>query len=405
MMRSRFLVLVAVVAAQVACSDETSDGSAGEATTTSTAPETGAPPGPIDDAFVDTLRFLADEGDGRDNLSEGSRTVQDRLVQELEAIAEPLPGADGFLHPFAEGTNVLGVIEGTDLAEEVVVLGAHYDHLGHDCPTDVPGDDVCDGAGDNASGVVTVIELGRRLAADPPSRTIVLALWDAEEDETLGSIAAIESGVLDLDAVVAYLNWDMQGINLLPSLADTTFVVGAETGGPALEDAVAAGTGSTDLEAVDLSLLFGQGRSDHAPFAAAGVPVAFFTDATSGCYHTSQDDMEHLDVDKLARQVDLGEAVARAVAGTGVRPTFVASTAASFADAESMLVVARRVETDLDRFPSEDQRAIERFVAALDAVVEAGEAAFDDDDVDTLLGGTAALFEVLAASECDGFLG
>ena len=61
---------------------------------------------------------------------------------------------------------------------------------------------------------------------------MVLALWDAEEDDKLGSIAAVQSGVLDIDSVVAYLNWDMQGTNLLPSLADTTFVIGAETGGP-----------------------------------------------------------------------------------------------------------------------------------------------------------------------------
>ena len=202
--------------------------------------------------------------------------------------------------------------------------------------SDDPDDAVCDGAGDNASGVAAVLEIGRRLADDPPSRSVVLALWDAEEDGRLGSIAAVESGVLDLDAVVAYLNWDMQGINLLPSLADTTFVIGAETGGPALEDAVATGVGSTDLLPVDLSLLFGQGRSDHAASSTAGVPSVFFTDATSACYHTAQDDLEHLDLDKLARQIDLGETVTRAVAGPGARPTFTADApAASFADAEA----------------------------------------------------------------------
>jgi hypothetical protein len=404
--RFRLLMLATVLAAQVACSDGGPSGSAAEATTTSTTAPPDTSPDQLDTAaFVDTVRFLVEQGDGRDNLSEGSRRVQDRLVEELEAIAQPLPGADGFLHPFEQGTNILGFIEGTDTPEEVVVLGAHYDHLGHDCPTDVPGDDVCDGAGDNASGVAAVIEIGRRLAADPPSRSVVLALWDAEEDSKLGSIAAVQSGVLDLDSVVANLNWDMQGINLLPSLADTTFVIGAETGGPALEDAVAVGTGSTDLLPVDLSLLFGQGRSDHATFADAGVPITFFSDATSGCYHTSQDDMEHLDVEKLARQIDLGETVARAVAGPGARPTFVADTpTASFDDAESMLAMVRRVEADLDRFPAEDQATVEQFLAALEAIVDNGETAFGDDDADTLLAGTAGLVELFAEGDCDGFL-
>jgi Peptidase family M28 len=341
------------------------------------------------------VTLLVEKGDGRDNLSEGSRPVQDRLVEEHEAIAQPLAGAAGFLHPFEQGTNILGFIEGTEAPEEVVVLGAHYDHLGHDCPTDVPRDDVCDGAGDNASGVAAVIEIGRRLAADPASRSVVLALWDADEDDRLGSIAAVQSGVLDLNSVEAYLNWDMQGINLLPSLADTTFVIGAETGGPALEDAVAVGTRGTDLLPVDLSLLFGQGRGDHATFADAGVPVTFFTDGTSGCYHTSQDDMEHLDVEKLARQIELGEAVARAVAGTGARPIFVGDIpTASFDDAQDMLAVVRRVEADLDRFPAEDQATVEQFLAAREAIVDNGETKFGDDDANTLLAGTAAFVEL-----------
>ena len=89
-------------------------------------------------------------------------------MEELEAIARPLPGADGFLHPFEQGTNILGFIEGTERSRRKSwCFGAHYDHLGHDCPTGaIPGDNVCDGAGDNAAGVATVIEIGRRLAAD-----------------------------------------------------------------------------------------------------------------------------------------------------------------------------------------------------------------------------------------------
>ena len=319
-------------------------GSAGDSTTPSTHGGTTVAPDQLDGAaFIDTVTFLAEEGDGRDNLSAGSRTVQDWLVHALEPIATPVPGGDGFRHPFDQGTNVMGVIEGTATPSEVVILGAHYDHLGHDCPTDEPGDDVCDGAGDNAAGVAAVLEIGRRLAADPPDRTVVLALWDAEEDDRLGSVAAVRSGVLDLDAVVAYLNWDMQGINLLPSLADTTFVIGAETGGAALEDAVASGTLSNDLLPVDLSVQFGQGRSDHASFVEAGVPSVFFTDATSACYHTSQDDMAHLDVGKLARQIDVGETVARAVASTDTVPHFVVDApVASFGDAEEVQAMVER---------------------------------------------------------------
>ena len=400
----RLVLLAAALAAPVASNGGPSRPAA--ATASPPAPTDPSPDQSASPAFLDTVTFLVEQGDGRDNLSEGSRTVQDGLVEELQAFAQPLPGADGFLHPFAQGTNILGYIEGTEAPDEVVVLGAHYDHLGHDCPTAVPGDDVCDGAGDDAAGVAAVIEIGRRLAADRPSRSVVLALWDAEEDDRLGSIAAVQSGVLDLSSVVAYLNWDIQGVDLLPSLADTTFVIGAETGGPALEDAVAVGTRATDLLPADLSLLFGQGRSDHATFADAGVPVTFFSDGTSGCYHTSQDDMDHLDVDKLAREIDLGEAVARAVAGSGARPTFDGDApAVSFDDAESMLAVVGRVEPDLDRFAAGDRASIERFRAALQAIVDNGETEFGADDADTLLTGTADFVEGFTKLDCDSFLG
>lgn len=391
---------LAAVTATAACGGGGSGegGSAGETATTTSADR-------ADEAWVETLEYLVEEGDGRDNQSAGSRRALERLVDELDAIAEPLPGGDGFLHRFDQGTNVLGVIEGTEAPEDVVVLGAHYDHLGHDCDSDDPDDAVCDGASDNASGVAAVLEIGRRLAEDPPSRSVVLALWDAEEDDRLGSIAAIESGVLDVGSVVAYLNWDMQGANLLPSLADATFVIGAETGGPALEDAVAAGIGSTDLLPADLSLVFGEGRSDHASFVEAGVPSVFFTDATSACYHTAQDDLEHLDLDKLARQIDLGETVTRAVAGPGPRPTFTANApAVSFTDAEAILAFVQRAEADLDRYPADAQADIEQFVADLEAMVAAGEAAFDDADASTLVGATASLAALFSDGDCDDLL-
>lgn len=406
--RVRLLLFVAVPAAAVACSADTSE-SANETTTAAGPSTTVAGSITASDslegaAFIDVVTFLADEGDGRDNQSEGSRTVQARLVQELEEFAEPVGGSDAYLHAFDEGVNVIGMIEGATTPEEVVVLGAHYDHLGHDCPTDDPTDDVCDGAGDNAAGVAAVLEIGRRLAADPPARSVVLALWDAEEDERLGSIAAVQSGLLDIDSVVAYLNWDMQGINLLPSLVDTTFIIGAETGGPALREAV-GGADSTGLQLVDLSVLFGQGRSDHASFTEVGVPSVFFTDATSGCYHTSQDDMAHLDLEKLARQIDLGEDVARAVAGDDARPVFVAdSPDASYADAEEARALVERAEADIDRFPADEQADFEQFLADLDAMVEKGEAAFDAADIRTLLSGMESFVERFTTIDCDGLL-
>lgn len=414
-MRARLVALVAVsalVAALTGCSDDGGDAadepssrtSASEATGT-TAPSTTAPAEEEAPAYEAVLAALADDAmEGRDNQTPGSEAAQALLVAELESLGEPVPGGDGYRHRFTEGTNLLAMIPGTSRPEELVVLGAHYDHLGRDCPTGTPGDDICNGAGDNAAGVAAVLEIGRRLAEDPPARSVVLALWDAEEDGLLGSAAYIGAPPLPLADVVAYLNWDIQGVNLLPSLAGLTVVVGAETGGPVLSEAAAAAAAGSPLDAAALSLLFGQGRSDHAPFAAAGVPTVFFTDANSACYHTSQDDVASLDLEKLAAQIDIGATLALDLATRDDRPTFVADApVASFDDAVTMQGIVSRSEPDLDRFEAADRAVVEQFLADLDAIVADGAAAFDGADVGVLLAGSAALVELLTEGTCDPF--
>lgn len=297
------------------------------------------------------------------------------------------------------------MIPGGDKADEYLVIGGHYDHLGSDCPTDDPADTVCNGAADNAAGAASALVVGQALAAAGPERSVIVALWDAEEDGLLGATAYLADPPIPLEDTVAYLNWDIQGTNLTPSLADTTVVVGAETGGPNLVAASEAATAASDLDALDLSLLFGQGRSDHAPFAAAGVPVVFFTDANNSCYHTSQDDVSNLDFDKLARQIPIGTALAEDLASTDDLPEFDADApAASFADAESMLAVLEGSQADFDLFGADGRATAEVYLADLQAMVEAGEAAFDDDAVSTLLGGAIDVVELLSSGECDGFL-
>ena len=65
------------------------------------------------------------------------------------------------------------------------------------------------------------------------------------------------------------------------------------------------------------SLVFGQGRSDHANFAAAGVPSVFFTDANNGCYHTVLDDIAHVDRDKFYLQIGAAESLVDDLADDG----------------------------------------------------------------------------------------
>ncbi len=408
-------LLVALMIIGAACSsDDGGDDTGGdtspvEDTTTTSAAESAA--SGVDparaQAVVETL--AADDLEGRDNQTPGSDASQAYLVEQLAEFTEPIDGdtLDGYGHPFAVGTNLLGVIHGGELADEYVVIGAHYDHLGSDCITDTPGDDICNGAADNASGVATVLEVGRSLAGgeEPPRRSIIVALWDAEEDNLLGAAAYVAEPVVPLEDTVAYLNWDIQGANLAPTLTDLTVMVGAETGGPNLIAAADTATEASGLDTVALSLLFGQGRSDHAVFATAGVPIVFFTDANTPCYHTSQDDVTNLDFDKLGQQMLTAEALAREMASTDDLPEYdPTAPPATYEDAVSMLDVVSSAEEDFDLFDAAAQETAAQFLIDLNAMVDAGEAAFDDAAVSTLLGGSVDIVSALSSGACDGFL-
>lgn len=341
--------------------------------------------------------------EGRDNGSPGAERAAAYLVSRLEEFAEPL--GDDFRAEFADGTNLLGVIRGQELPDEYLVLGAHYDHLGRDCPSSRPGDDICNGATDNAAGVAAVLEIGRRLADAQPRRSVVIALWDAEEDDLLGARAYVADPPVPLADTIAYLNWDILGANLLPSLASTTVMVGAETEGRALVDAAAEAAEASELDPMALSLLFGQGRSDHAVFAEAGIPTVFATDSNTGCYHTAQDDLLAVDIRKLGRQIDLGEALARELTHTDTPPTFAPDTpAATFDDARSLLEVVERTEPDLDLLPTGARSTITRYRDDLRAIVAAGAGSFDDAAVATLLGGSVELVRILTEVDCDSFV-
>ncbi|HUQ70824.1 MAG TPA: M28 family peptidase, partial [Planctomycetaceae bacterium] len=113
-------------------------------------------------------------------------------------------------------SNVIGVLEGTGpLADETIVIGAHYDHVGRGGPNSLsPGStDVHNGADDNASGTVALIELARRLAARPEklSRRLVFMAFTGEELGLLGSARYVKEPVFPLEKTIAMFNMDMVG--------------------------------------------------------------------------------------------------------------------------------------------------------------------------------------------------
>jgi hypothetical protein len=130
----------------------------------------------------------------------------------------------------------------------------------------------------------------------------------------------------------------------------------------------------------------------------------FFTDANSACYHTSQDDVAVVDFDKLEQQILTAEALARDLVATDAVPSFDGDApVATYDDAVSMRAVVSEAQPDFVLFPGYEAEG-EQFLADLEAMVDAGPEAFDDEAVGTLLGGSAALVDALTTGECDGYL-
>lgn len=171
--------------------------------------------------------------------------------------------------------NLLAKITGTERPNETIIYSAHWDHVGvgadHVSPVSTTEDNIFNGAWDNASGTIGVLEMARQLKAAPaPDRTIVFAHMAAEEMGLLGSYAYAADPVYPLETTVADINIDM-----LPLSGPTRDLAIFGKGQNSLEDdlevlAEAEGRVVTDDREPDQGYYY---RSDHFPFARAGVPA------------------------------------------------------------------------------------------------------------------------------------
>src|SRR5215207_6017893 len=92
-------------------------------------------------AFVDVHKLAGDATAGRNNNTAGSTTARQYILDQIQPITDPVGGS--YTHAINLGTNVLGVIPGTELPNKYVIVGAHYDHLGSSCTSKEAGDTIC----------------------------------------------------------------------------------------------------------------------------------------------------------------------------------------------------------------------------------------------------------------------
>jgi Zn-dependent M28 family amino/carboxypeptidase len=354
-------------------------------------------------AFVDVHKLAGDATAGRNNNTAGSTAARQYILDQIRPITDPVGGS--YTHAINLGTNVLGVVPGTDLPDEHVIVGAHYDHLGSSCTSKETGDTICNGATDNAAGVAAALELARDIAKDPPRRSVIFAFWDREEDGLLGSLAYTQSPPVPLTDTVGYVNFDIQGTNLLPVLRDKTFAVGSESGGTRFQGIVRDAAAPQSLDTKLFSAIFGQGRSDYANFLNVDVPSVFFTDSTGRCYHTNQDEPGIVDFGKLDKQIATSLAVTRELADTNDPPEWTENEIVVFSDVVTFASIVDLAATDLSQFSAPDQQTILTIKSRMDALRDGGEANFDSNDVGPLLGDAVTAVNLLTRGQCDGFLG
>ncbi|MEM6365147.1 MAG: M20/M25/M40 family metallo-hydrolase, partial [Planctomycetota bacterium] len=229
----------------------------------------------------------------------------------------------------ATSDNVVGVISGRgDLADETIVIGAHYDHVGMGGEGSLaPGTvAVHNGADDNASGTATMLavasRMNRSLIDVRSHRRVVFIAFTGEERGLLGSKHYVDQPRFPISETVAMINMDMVG--RLRDRELTVYGTGSATMfDDLLDETLAELSSDSNLPPLQLfRVASGYGPSDHASFYAAGVPVLFFFTGLHTDYHRPSDDFEKLNLDGMIRITDMVCQVSMSLATMKSRPVY-----------------------------------------------------------------------------------
>jgi hypothetical protein len=270
--------------------------------------------------MAELILGLNSPGKAGEQLEELAKKIKENFKpqsRQLEGVFITIK--DTFKTGLVTSRNVLGFIEGSDagLKDEVVIIGAHLDHLGK------RGDYIFNGAGDNGSGAVGVLELAQAFALNPvkPKRSILFALWTGEEHEMLGSRYYTDYPYFSLEKTVAYLNmdvigWEWEDKDLLTGVLKRS---GYDIPGKILEKIdlakflmPALAEESEEMYEtikncggyVGFTLLLRKsggmiGGSDHVSFARKNITWAHFSGGIKKCYHQPGDSIDKINFDLI----------------------------------------------------------------------------------------------------------
>ncbi len=250
------------------------------------------------------VEVLADDTfEGREAGSRGGRAAGLYIVKQIEAAGIPGGGEKGsYYQPFGSGySNILAMLAGSDpeLKDQVIVVSAHYDHVGYGTRRNSYGPIglIHNGADDNASGVsllLEVIDAFSRLG-QAPKRSVLFAFWDGEEKGLLGSIHWVANPTVPLDRVVLNINADMVG----RARGGKLEIYGSRTT-PGMRRLF-----STQNEDPELTIDFPweiKTNSDHYTFCKQQIPAMLIHTGLHNDYHRPSDDVEKINSDGI-RQI------------------------------------------------------------------------------------------------------
>ena len=277
--------------------------------------------------LADVAALAADSMEGRALGTPGGARARGFVLEQFQAIGlDTLP--IGPLHRFPmasgarEGANVVAFIRGRTRPGRIILLTAHYDHLGVQLGT------VYNGADDNASGTAAIMAIAAWFRRNPPAHTVMFVALDGEEEGLVGASAFVRDGVVAADSIVLDVNLDMVSRSATRQL----FAVGPKRYPsllPYLERTACS---------AQLALMLGHDKgasagedwtmqSDQGPFLEIGIPFIYFGVEEHADYHRPTDDVSRIDPGFL-------------VAGTRAIALFVTLVDADPAAAESARTVS-----------------------------------------------------------------
>lgn len=282
----------------------------------------------------------SDEMEGRDTGSPGQKKAGKYLIEQYKMNGIPFPkGADSYYQEvpaeymnkqynenLSDSENIWAFIEGSEKPDEIVVVSAHYDHVG------VKNGEVYNGADDDGSGTVALLEIAQafqkaKKEGHGPKRSILILHMTGEEHGLYGSGYYSEHPLFPVANTVADVNIDMIG-RRDESHKDSNnyiYLIGSDYLSTDLYNICEAANTKYTHMTIDYKYNDRKDpnrfyyRSDHYNFAKFGIPVVFLFNGTHADYHKATDEVDKIEFDALTKRAQLGFTIAWELANRDTR--------------------------------------------------------------------------------------